>query len=50
MDLLRIVLACPECGNTSWTMRDGYFECLACGEMSEVGEMPAKTVVIGTTK
>lgn len=32
---MRILLTCPECGNSEWleeTDEDGAFECLSCGE------------------
>lgn len=42
---MRICLVCPECGNMTWTWRDGDFECAACGEVFEdINEMPAVVV------
>lgn len=32
MDTVRIVLTCPECGDTHWIRKeDGSFDCLSCG-------------------
>lgn len=39
---MKICLVCPECGNKNWCRRDdGDFECAACGEIVDMGEMPA---------
>lgn len=36
---MKIVAACPRCGNTTWTERDDGFECLACGDFSYPEDM-----------
>ena len=36
---IKLVAACPECGNTTWIERDDGFECLACEEFSYPEDM-----------
>lgn len=46
METLRILLTCPECGNSTWCRHEDEdatgFVCLACGEYCETEDMPAK--------
>ena len=50
MEMVKIVLTCPVCGNSTWLEReeteDFMLECLACGEFANPEEMTAKTVVL----
>lgn len=36
---LRILLTCPECNNSTFMYSDGDWECLACGDTIEVGDL-----------
>ena len=44
MGTVKILLTCPECGDTNWIVRpgeeaDGCFECAACGEIVAIEDM-----------
>lgn len=43
---VRIILACANCGNTTFAYKDGDFECLACGEVNEVEDLTSKVVEV----
>lgn len=38
-DSLKLVLTCPQCGNSDWIRRDDGFECTACGEFTYPEDM-----------
>ena len=46
MNTVKLLLSCPECGNTNWIHRDdkdGAFECAACNEFVMPEDMMTKT-------
>lgn len=43
---MKLLLICPECGNSEWIARDdadGAFECGACGELVLPEDMCARS-------
>ena len=36
---LRILLTCPECNNSTFLHNSGDWECLACGEIIQTGDL-----------
>ena len=45
MEAVKIVLTCPNCGNSTWIERadeDYMFECLACGDLVYPEDMGSK--------
>ena len=45
---MKIILSCPNCGDTNWIARDdeeaeGAFECAACGDLVFTEDMCATT-------
>lgn len=41
---MKIVLTCPECGDTNWIEKDDGFECAACGEFAHPEDMTAEVI------
>jgi len=37
--ILRILLTCPKCGNSTFMYDGGDWECLACGEIIGIDEL-----------
>lgn len=43
LDTVKIVLTCPECGNSTWLRREeGDFECLSCGDRYNPEDMSSE--------
>lgn len=40
---VKIVLTCPQCGNSTWIPQDDGFECAACGAFSYTENMSSET-------
>lgn len=45
MEVVKIILTCPNCGNSTWLEREDenfMFECLACGDLVNTEDMCSK--------
>lgn len=42
-EAVKLILACPQCGNSTWFSHDDGFKCAVCEEFCYPEEMCSKT-------